>query len=81
MLAQLKTVVLIREAIKLAFIWASWVSGASACVGSIILWKWPEKENFLLKLDILFLFWEMKREIAKKLKISYNGVYYSLHSL
>ena len=80
MLAQLKTVVLIREAIKLAFLWASWVSGASA--GSIILSKWPEKDNFLLKLDSLLLFWEMKaipfREIAKKLKFSYNGVYYSL---
>ena len=71
---------LIREAIKLAFLWVSWVSGASA--GSIILLKWPEKDNFLLKLDSLFLFWEMKAysmlEIAKKLKISYNGVYYSL---
>ena len=53
--------VLIREAIKLAFLWASWVSGASAFVASIILRKWPEKENFLLKLDSLFLFWEMKK--------------------
>ena len=63
MLAQLKTIVLIREAIKLAFLWASWISGASAFVGSIILWKWPEK-------DSLFLFWEMKaipcEKIAKK---------------
>ena len=58
MLAQLKTVVLIREAIQLTFLWASWVSGASA--GLIILSKWPEKDNFLLKLNSLFLFWEMK---------------------
>ena len=67
MLAQLKTVVLIREAIKLVFLWASGVSGASAFVGSIILSKWPEKENFLLKLDSLFLFWEMKAIQCKKL--------------
>ena len=67
MLAQLKTVVLIREAIKLALLWASWVSGASAFVGSIILSKWPEKDNFLLKLDSLFLFWKMKAIPCKKL--------------
>ena len=67
MLAQLKTVVLIREAIKLAFPWASWVSGASAFVGSIILTKWPEKDNFLLKLNSLFLFWEMKAIPCDKL--------------
>ena len=67
MLAQLKTVVLIREAIELAFLWASWVSGASAFVGSIILSKWPEKQNFLLKLDSLFLFWEMKAIPCEKL--------------
>ena len=67
MLAQLKTVALIREAIKLAFLWASWVSGASAFVGSIILSKWVEKENFLLKLDSLFLFWEMKAIPCEKL--------------
>ena len=60
MLAQLKTVVLIREAIKLAFLWASWVYGASAFVGSIILSKWPEKENFLLKLDSLFLLFHVR---------------------
>ena len=54
MLAQLKTVVLIREAIKLAFLWAS-------------IWsKWPEKENFL-KLDSLFLFWEIKAIPCEKL--------------
>ena len=67
MLAQRKTVVLIREAIKLAFLWASWVSGASAFVGSIILSKWPEKENFLLKPTGLFLFWEMKAIPCEKL--------------
>ena len=59
MLAQLKTVMLIRE--------ASWVSGASAFVGSIILSNWPEKDNFLLKLDSLFLFWEMKAIPCEKL--------------
>ena len=78
MLAQLKTVVLFRETIKLAFLWASWVSGASAFVGLIILSKWPEKDNFLLKLrqSILVLRNEgySMREIAKKLKIFYNCV-------
>ena len=67
MLAQLKTVVLIREAIQLAFLRGSSVSGASAFVGSIILSKWPEKGNFLLKLDSLFLFWEMKAIPCEKL--------------
>ena len=81
MLSQLKTVVLIREAIKLAFLWASWVSGASAFVGSIILSKWPKKElssqtrqSILILRNEGYSMWE----IAKKQKISYNGVYYSL---
>ena len=82
MFAQLKTVVLIREAIKLAFLWASWLSGASAFVGLIILWKWPEKDNFLLKLDSLFLFWEMKAIPCEKLPRNWRfpttGVYYFL---
>ena len=53
--------------IKLAFLWASWISGASAFVGWIILSKWPEKENFLLQLDSLFLFWEIKAIPCQKL--------------
>ena len=66
MLSQLKTVVLIKEAIKLAFF--RLVSGASAFVGSITGSKWPEtKKGYSM------------REIAKKLKISYNAVYYYLH--
>ena len=67
MLTQWKTVVLIREAIKLAFLWASWVSGASSFVGANILSKWPEKDNFLLKLESPFLFWEMKVIPCEKL--------------
>ena len=79
MLAQLKTV-LIREAIKLSFLWASWLSGASAFVGSIILSKWPEKENSQTRQSILVPRNEgySMREIAKKLKISSYGVHYSL---
>jgi hypothetical protein len=42
MLAQLKTVVLIKEAIKLAFSSTSGASGASAFVGSMTGSKWPE---------------------------------------
>ena len=81
MLAQLKTLLLIREAIKLAFLCASSVSGTSAFVGSIILSKWPERElSSRTQQSILVLRNEgySMREIAKKLKISYNGVYYSL---
>lgn len=51
-------------------------------MGSIILSKWPEKENFHVKLASLFLFLEINaipcEKSAKKLKMSYNGVYYSL---
>ena len=70
------TVALIGEAIKLAFLWASWVSGAPTLVGSIILSKWPEKETFPLKLDSLSN--EGYSMLKLTLKISYNGVYYSL---
>ena len=49
MFAQLKSVVLIKEAIKLAFLYASWVSGAWAFVGLFIFSKWPKKENFLFE--------------------------------
>ena len=40
--------------------------------------KWPEKENFLLKSTVYSCSEKLMREIAKKLKISYNGVDYSL---
>ena len=83
MLAQLKTVVLIKKAIKLAFfrlVEYLELSGASAFVGSITGSKWPDTKNFLLKRISLFLFWEMKTiplwEIAKKLRISYNAAYF-----
>ena len=84
MLAQLKTVVLIREAIKLAFLWASWAWpwSISICGFDYTLKMARKKENFLLKLDSLFLFWEIKaipcNKLARNWKISYNGVYYSL---
>ena len=56
MLAQLKTVVLIKA--------------ASAFLGSIAGSKWPETKNFLLKLLVLRNEGYSMREIAKKLKIS-----------
>jgi hypothetical protein len=54
LLAQLKTAVLIKEAIELAF-FRLVVSGASAFVGSITGSKWTETKTFLLKLVSLFL--------------------------
>ena len=69
--SQLSTVVLIREAIKLAFLWASCVSGASAFVGSIIL----------SKLDSQYLFWEIKAIPCEKLPRNWRfptTMYYSL---
>ena len=78
MLAQLKTVMLIREAIKLAFLWASWVSVASAFVGSIILRKRELSSQTQQSILVLRNEGYSMKEIAKKLKISYNGVYYSL---
>ena len=50
MLAQLKTVVLIKEAIKLAFFRLVEYLAASAFVGSITGSKRPETKNVLLKL-------------------------------
>ena len=78
MLAQLKTVVLIKETIQLAF---------------FRLVEYLEHQNLWVRLQpqngqkqrtrqsILVLKNEGSsiREIAKKLKISYNAVYYSLH--
>jgi hypothetical protein len=54
MLAQLKNVVQIKEAITLAFFRV--ISRASAFVGLITGSKWPETNNFLLKLVSLFSF-------------------------
>ena len=75
MLAQLKTVVLIREAIKLAFLWASWVSGASAFVGSIIL---SERErSSQTRQSIRFEKWRLFH--ARNCQETEDfGVYYSL---
>ena len=61
MLAQLKTVVLIKEAIKRSFFrpveyLEHQYLERSAFVGSITGSKWPETKNFVLKLVILFLF-------------------------
>ena len=81
MLAQLKTVVPIKEAIKLAFF---------RLVGSIWVicrfdYRLKMARNKILssatRRSILVLRNEgySMREIAKKLKISYNAVYYSLH--
>ena len=73
MLAQLKTVVLIKEAIKLAF-FRLVEYREHQHVGSITGWKWPETKNFLLKLVSLFLFWEKDSIPCGKLP-----VYYFLH--
>jgi hypothetical protein len=43
------------------------LSGASAFVGSITGSKWPETNNFLLKLVSLYLFSEMKAIPCEKL--------------
>jgi hypothetical protein len=67
MLAQLKTVVLIK-AIKLAFLRrVEYLERQHLCVrfsGS----KWPEAKNFLLKLVSLFLFLEMAASLNSTLK-------------
>jgi hypothetical protein len=55
MLAQLKAVVLIKEAIKLAFFrLIEYLEHQH--LGLITGSKWPETNNFLLKLVSLFLF-------------------------
>jgi hypothetical protein len=54
MLVQLKTAVLIKEAIKLAFFRR--VEYLEHLVGLITGSKWPETKDFLLKLISLFLF-------------------------
>uniref|UniRef100_A0A0E9VFI6 Uncharacterized protein n=2 Tax=Anguilla anguilla TaxID=7936 RepID=A0A0E9VFI6_ANGAN len=56
MLAQLKTFVLIREAIKLTFLRLVEYLEHQHLWVLIIVSKWPEKKNFLLKLISLFLF-------------------------
>ena len=55
MLAQLTTVVLIKEAIKLAFFRVVEYLEHQH-VGSVTGSKWPETKTFLLKLVHLFLF-------------------------
>ena len=67
MLAQLKTVVLIKEAIKLAFF------RLVEYLELQQLWVWLQAQNvqktnnFLIKLVSLFLFWEMKAIPCEKL--------------
>jgi DNA-binding NarL/FixJ family response regulator len=83
MLAQLKTVVLIKEAIKLAFYrLVEYLKHQHLSVSGS---KWPETKYFPMKLfqSILVLRNEgySMRKIAKRLKISYNAVYYSLHRI
>ena len=72
MLAQLKTVVLIKEAIKLAFF------RLVEYLEHQHLWVRLQAQNsqsILVLRNEGYSMWE----IAKKLKISYNAVYYSLH--
>jgi predicted DNA-binding protein YlxM (UPF0122 family) len=69
MLAQLKTVVLIKEAIQLAFF------RLVEYLEHQHLWVRLQVQNVQKKRDEDY----SMREIDKKLKISYNAVYYSLH--
>ena len=82
MLAQLKTVVLIKEAIKLAFF------RRFQYLECQHLWVWlqaqngPKHSTYFLNSSVYSCSENegyFMREIAKKLKISYNAVYYSLH--
>jgi hypothetical protein len=81
-LAQLKTVVLIKEAIKLAFfrlvdIWSISICGFNYRL-KMARNKGLSSETHQSIFDLRNEGYSM-REIAKKLKISYNAVYYSLH--
>ena len=67
MLAQLKTVVLVKEAIKLAFRLVEYLERQH-------LWVQLQAQNGEKYSSVYSM-----RGIAKKLKISYNAVYYSLH--
>ena len=82
MLAQLKTFVLIKEAIKLAFF------RLVEYLEHQHLWVWLQAQNgqkrrpFFRKLSVYSCsekWGNSMREISKKFKISYNAVYYSLH--
>ena len=82
MLAQLKTVVLIKEAIKLAFYRLVEYLDISIC-GFDYRLKMARNQDLSseTRQSVLVLRNEgySMREIAKKLKISHNAVYYSLH--
>ena len=82
MLAHLKTVVLIKEAIQLTFF------RLVEFLEHQHLWVRLQAQNgqkqisFLIKLIIVLRNEGYSiREIAQKLKISYNSVYYSLHRM
>ena len=82
MLAQLKTVVMITEAIKLIFL--DWLSiwSISICGFDYRLKMSRNKElssETRQSIPVLRNEGYSIQEIAKKLKISYNAVYYSLH--
>ena len=82
MLAQLKTVVLIKEAIKLSFFRLVeylehqhlWVQLQAQNGQNNALSSETRQSIIVLRNDGYSM-----TEIAKKLKISYNAVYYSLH--
>jgi transposase len=82
MLAQLKTVVLIKEAIQLAFFRLVeyiehqhlWVQIQAQNGQKQIISSETSSEILILRNESYSM-----REIAKKLKILYNAVYYSLH--
>ena len=82
MLAQLKTVVLIKEAIKLAFFrLVEYLEHQHLWVRLQAQNGQKQRLSSETRQSILVLRNEgySMREIAKKLKISYNAVYYSLH--
>ena len=82
MLAQLKTVALIKEAIQLAFNRQLSIWSISICGFDYRLKVARNKDlSSETRQSILVLRNEgcSMQEIAKKLKISYNAVYYSLH--
>ena len=83
MLAQLKTVVLIKEAIKLAFFrLVEYLEHQHLWVRLQAQNGQKQRLSSETRQSILVLRNEgySMREIAKKLKISYNTVYYSLQS-
>jgi Mor family transcriptional regulator len=83
MLAQLKMIVLIKEAIKLAFFRLVEYLEHQHLWVRLQAQNGQKQKNLLVKLVISILVLrnegQSMQEIAKKLKISYNAVYYSLH--